>query len=141
MNPIKLDVIEKKSQILSQELKVLAEVQRRWANGSNDRILQHALCHSMQVSIAAIVDIAQHIVAEKLDKTPESYSESIRALAEAGILEAKFADSFSRVAKLRNVLVHLYDNIDIDFLYSLTPAFVSDVKKFLEQVAKKVVGV
>ena len=103
MNPIRLDVIEKKKRIILDGLKVLAEAQRRYERDSSDAIVQHALMHAMQNCIAAIIDIAQHITSEKLGRTSESYSDAIRDLAVVGVLDQSFADNFSRVAKLRNV--------------------------------------
>lgn len=136
MNPIRIDVIEKKKRIILDELKILAEVQRRYQLDPSDLIVQHALMHAMQNCIAAIIDIAQHITSEKLGRTSESYSDAIRDLAVAGVLDQPFADNFSRVAKLRNVLVHLYDSVDIAFLFSLVPNFVKDTKTFLKQIGK-----
>lgn len=134
MNPIRLDVIEKKKRIILDGLKVLAEAQRRYERDSSDAIVQHALMHAMQNCIAAIIDIAQHITSEKLGRTSESYSDAIRDLAVVGVLDQSFADNFSRVAKLRNVLVHLYDSVDIGFLFSLVPSFEKDSKTFLKQI-------
>ena len=135
MNPIRLDVIEKKKRIILDELKVLAEAQRRYEQNASDVIVQHALMHAMQNCIAAIIDISQHVTSEKLGRTPESYSDAIRDLGAAGILDQPFADRFSRVAKLRNVLVHLYDSVDIAFLFSLVPSFTKDTNAFLKQIA------
>jgi uncharacterized protein YutE (UPF0331/DUF86 family) len=132
MNPIRLDVIEKKRRIILDEIKVLKEAQRLYqADGSNS-IVEHALMHAMQNCISAIIDIAQHVTSEKLGRAPESYSEAIRDLGGVGVLEPTFADKFARVAKLRNVLVHLYDSVDIAFLFSLVPMFIKDTTTFLK---------
>jgi uncharacterized protein YutE (UPF0331/DUF86 family) len=135
MNPVKVDVIERKKTTILAELKILAEIQRRFQAGQRDAILEHALLHAMQNCIAAVIDIAQHIVAEKQPSPPESYSEAIATLGALGVLEQPFADEFARVAKLRNVLVHLYDNVDHNFLFSLVPNLVRDSKKFVKQVS------
>jgi uncharacterized protein YutE (UPF0331/DUF86 family) len=130
MNPIRLDVIEKKRRIILDEIKVLNEAQRLYeANGSNT-IVEHALMHALQNCISAIIDIAQHLTSEKLGRTPESYSEAIRDLGAAGVLDPAFAERFSRIAKLRNVLVHLYDSVDVAFLFSLVPTFIKDTAAF-----------
>lgn len=136
MNPIKLDVIERKKTTILNELKVLVEIQRRYEAKQQDAILEHALAHAMQNCIAAVIDIAQHIVAEKMDAPLESYSEAISALGTLGVLQKPFAEEFSRVAKLRNVLVHLYDNVDHKFLFSLVPNLIRDSKKFVKQISE-----
>ena len=135
MNPVKIDVIERKKRTILGELKVLEEIQRRYQTTQVDAILEHALSHAMQNCIAAVIDIAQHVVSEKMPSPPESYSEAISALGALGVLTQPFADEFSRVAKLRNVLVHLYDNVDHSFLFSLVPNLIRDSKKFVKQVS------
>lgn len=135
MNPIKIDIIEKKSRIILDELEVLAEIESRRDSLTNDPILEHALAHAMQNCIAAVIDIAQHICAEKLESPPESYSDAIAALGPLGVLDSQFAEEFSRVAKLRNVLVHLYDNVDYRFLFSLVPSLRQDTKMFLKHIS------
>lgn len=134
MNPIKSEVLERKKGIILRELKILEEVQKKYNQGIRDEILEHAMCHAMQNAISAIIDISHHIVVERRGDAPESYSEAISALGDLGILKREFADSYSRVAKLRNVLVHLYDNIDIDFLFSLITPFRQDTKVFLTHI-------
>lgn len=64
----------------------------------------------------------------------ESYSETIRELGALDILEQPFAEQFSRMAKLRNVLVHLYDSVDMAFLASLVPNLIKDTKVFLKSL-------
>jgi uncharacterized protein YutE (UPF0331/DUF86 family) len=135
MNPVKIDVIERKKTTILAELKILSEIQRRYQAGQRDEILEHALSHAMQNCIAAVIDIAQHIVAEKQSSPPESYSEAIVTLGALGVIEQSFADEFARVAKLRNVLVHLYDNVDHNFLFSLVPNLIRDSKQFVKQVS------
>lgn len=133
MNPIKADVIEKKRQILTRELQLLARIEKMKVSASEDLIVQHAMCHAMQNTIAALIDIAQHVISETGNPMPDSHSDAIRLLGVHGFLDEKFAAEFSRVAKLRNVLVHMYDNIDIAFLHSLLPKLIADTKRFLKE--------
>jgi uncharacterized protein YutE (UPF0331/DUF86 family) len=136
MNPVKYDVLQRKKEIIARELKILREIQKRRKSDKRDEILEHALLHAMQNCISAIIDIAQHIVSEKSGRAPESYSDAIRELGVLGVLEQKFAEEFCRVAKLRNVLVHLYDNVDTDFLFSLVPTLIKDTQSFVRQLDK-----
>jgi uncharacterized protein YutE (UPF0331/DUF86 family) len=63
---------------------------------------------------------------------------SFRDLGVVGGLDQLFADTVSRVAKIRDVLVHLYNIVDIGFLCSLVPALIKDTKTFLRQLDKAV---
>ena len=134
MNPINIDVLEKKKIIILQEIELLKRIAATPVDSSTDILIRHALCHSMQNAISAVINMAQHIVSEKSDSVPESYSEAIPQLGLIGSLLEEFASEFSRVAKLRNVLVHLYDSVDINFIFSLLPKFLKDVKRFLKEL-------
>ena len=134
MNPVKRDLVQRKIEIILTRLELLKKLELQKINMSSELMLQEALCHAMQNSIAAAIDIGQHLCVEKLDKAPETYTEAILQLAQIGVLEQEFADDFSRVAKLRNVLVHLYEHVDINFIASLVPKFISDFTHFVERV-------
>jgi uncharacterized protein YutE (UPF0331/DUF86 family) len=77
---------------------------------------------------------AKHVVSEKGGAVPETYADSVERLGGLGVLDSGFAAEFSRVAKLRNVLVHLYDNVDIEFLFSLVSKLIADLKRFLKEL-------
>jgi len=135
MNPIKYDMLERKRDFVYSRLKLLSSLLKQKRLVGND-VHESALCHAMQLAIAGIIDVAQHIVIEKTGKEPSSYTDAIEQLGTLGILEPKFATDFARVAKLRNVLVHLYDNVDMKFLVSLVPKFIKDTKMFFKAVMK-----
>ena len=134
MNPILLDVIERKKAIIRQELGLLKELAKQPISPETDLIIRHALCHSMQNAITAVIDIAQHIVTEKSEAALDSYADSIEKLGDLKVLDRQFACEFSRAAKLRNVLVHLYDNVDIAFLASLLPKLITDLQRFVREL-------
>ena len=136
MNPIKIDLIEKKKQLIIREIGLLQQLVKKRIGKASDLETQHVLCRSMQNCITAVIDIAQHIVSEKGGEVPPSYSECVAALGPLGILDSKFAIEFSRIAKLRNVLVHQYDDLDIGFLASLVPKLIDDLKTFLRVLDK-----
>lgn len=136
MTPIEHEMLERKRELIARELKLIRELIKRRVSKKSDLILQHALCHSLQNAISATIDIAQHIVAERTSAVPQSYSESIELLAQAKILPKKFAFEFSQVAKLRNVVVHAYENLDVDYLASILPKFVKDMSIFIKATKK-----
>ena len=121
MSPIDLQVIEVKKGFLLKELDLLGKLQAQKLSKASDIVLKYAFFHSLQNAISAVIDIAQHIVSEKSGESASSYSDAIERLGQLGILEKEFAKEFSRAAKLRNVVVHLYQNVDIEFLASMLP--------------------
>lgn len=60
-----------------------------------------------QLAIQAATDIANHVLAEDTDVTPEDYGAAFRALVPLGIVEPFLAERLASAAGLRNILVHI----------------------------------
>lgn len=61
----------------------------------------------------AVLDISRLVVTDQQLPVPENSKGYILALAKAGILEQVFAEKFAKIAGFRNILVHMY--LDIDY--------------------------
>lgn len=133
MNPVSRSIIDKKKRVILKELNLLDGLRQVTIGNDSELEQQHILCHSMQNVISAVIDIAQHIATEA-GRDFANYFESIKVLGDLKILDADFAEEFARIAKLRNVLVHLYDDININHLYSLMPKLVEQTKQFLKAI-------
>jgi uncharacterized protein YutE (UPF0331/DUF86 family) len=64
----------------------------------------------------AAADLVQHLLAER-DIVARSYREVFREAATAELLEQPLAQRLEEAAGMRNVLVHLYDEIDYRILH------------------------
>jgi len=73
----------------------------------------------LQVSIETCINIANHIIATDRLRAPKDYKDSFRVLNEAGILPDDFTRSMRELAGLRNLLVHLYWDVDDQLVYGL----------------------
>lgn len=60
----------------------------------------------------------------------------IIALGEAKILDKDFAEEFSKIAGFRNILVHMYLDIDYGEVADKVNNKLGDFEKFSQQVAK-----
>ena len=93
--------------------------------------------HAMLVSIQSSIDIATEIIAMKGLRRPVSYRDTFGILAEEGILSLDIARPLSDLAGFRNVLVHIYWDLDLVQVYGilirdlpLLRKFLSDMKTF-----------
>jgi uncharacterized protein YutE (UPF0331/DUF86 family) len=68
-------------------------------------------------------------------KRPDSYREVILTLGREGILPQDFAERFSEAAGLRNALVHMYAEIDVDELYTNLTRNLGDFDSFAKYIA------
>ena len=80
--------------------------------------LQTLAEHHLQVAIQSAIDIAVHILAEDFPETPEDYASAFRSLGRVGVVEEGLADRLASAAGLRNVIVHLYMDVDMERVWS-----------------------
>ena len=64
------------------------------------------------VAIEAAISICNHIAARLAHRTPESYADCFAVLATTGILPEGSAEKLGQMARFRNLLVHLYWEVD-----------------------------
>ncbi len=104
-----------------------------------NRDIRNMVLYSMLVAIQASIDIAAHIIAKKNLRRPTTYRETFEILAEKKIISDDLANMLSDLAGFRNVLVHIYWEIDLEEVYSVLQndletleIFKKVVKEFLE---------
>ncbi len=66
----------------------------------------------LQLAIQACIDIGAQLVSELSVDPPSDYGGVFRALAAAGHLDQDLAEKLARAAGLRNLLVHMYLDLD-----------------------------
>lgn len=67
---------------------------------------------NFQLIIDTILDINSHIISEEDLGIPESYSNTFVILGQKGVLPTDFALKIADAVKLRNMVVHKYDEVD-----------------------------
>lgn len=75
----------------------------------------YAVERLLELVVQVAVDILSHLLAER-GLTPDSYRATFELAGEHGLVEEELARRLSRAAGLRNVLVHLYDDIDYEIV-------------------------
>jgi uncharacterized protein YutE (UPF0331/DUF86 family) len=102
----------------------------------SDEPLKTLTARRWQVCAQAALDIAFHIIAELGLPGPGDNKRAFLRLAEAGVLPRTFADRFEHVGGLRNVLVHLYLDIDDDRMYDLLASGPDEFRAFARHVTQ-----
>ncbi len=100
-----------------------------------DDILHTAAEHYFQVAIQAALDIGGMLLADRSVKIPQGYADIFPALAETGVLPQDFANRLVGMAKFRNVLVHMYLQVDLDLMYRYLQDNLDDFERFAECVS------
>lgn len=96
---------------------------------SDFRNINSAL-HLLQTSIQALLDIGSYVIASLGLKTPNTNTEIIKILSEAGYIAKDKAETYIKMSKFRNRIVHLYNHIDTEELYNILVNELDDIKRF-----------
>lgn len=89
----------------------------------------------LQLSIQICIDLAAQVVSEQSAAPPSSYSDVFKVLGDKGVVSADLAKRLGNAARQRNLLVHLYMEIDDRAVFaSLT--FLDDFREFAKTVER-----
>ncbi|MDP2754466.1 MAG: DUF86 domain-containing protein [Nitrospirota bacterium] len=121
--------LEKALQVLQQSSKLTYEELI-----SND-VLLSAIERNLQVAIECVLDIGNHIIAEKGFENPDDNEDIIRILGSEGIVPSDFAESIKGIAGFRNILVHEYTGIDYGLLYNYLVNRLDDFRQFARYIS------
>lgn len=68
--------------------------------------------HLVQTSAQICIDLANHVIAADGHRVPRDYGDAFRVLSEVGVLDDGLADRLVSLAGARNLIVHLYAEVD-----------------------------
>lgn len=93
-------------------------------------------CYRLLVAIEAAIQICFHVCAQRLQRVPEEYAECFAILGEAGIIPQELSRDLQKMARFRNMLIHLYWTIDYERLYDILREDLDDLRKFVRAIGK-----
>jgi uncharacterized protein YutE (UPF0331/DUF86 family) len=88
----------------------------------------------LQVSIEACIDIANHIIASEVYRAPRNYKDAFAVLGENEVIPPDFVPTMQAMAGFRNLLVHLYWEVDDRRLYDFLTTQLGDFDRFVAHV-------
>ena len=68
--------------------------------------------HLVQTAAQISIDLANHVIAADGHRVPRDYGDAFRVLAEVGVLDAELAGRMVALAGARDLIVHLYAEVD-----------------------------
>lgn len=125
---LRIEALKKYVAIISKfKVITLEELER-------DDIKRGAVERYIQLAIESCIDIAELIISDQRLPTPETAKRAIEILGEQGILDQKFAKSFSKAAGFRNILIHEYVMIDYKQLLANLKNNLTDFERFIKEI-------
>jgi len=99
-----------------------------------DQDQQDIACYRLQIAIEAALSLCYHLAAKELRKVPEEYAQCFVFLEEAGIIKPELSGNLQKMARFRNLLVHMYWKIDYNAVYDIIENNTDDLEEFCRQV-------
>ena len=103
---------------------------------SQDRTISRAAERYFQLAIQAALDISAVVLAEEGVSIPEEYRDIFPRLGDIGVLPPEFAQKLVGMAKFRNVLVHLYLQVDPEKVYHYLQHDLGDLERFAQYIGE-----
>jgi len=82
--------------------------------------------------VEASSSVAFHVLSMREGTSPGSYKDAFMRLGAAGLLPAKLAHRLGKLAGMRNVLVHGYQQVDLDLVHQSIRPCIQDMEAFIQ---------
>jgi len=102
----------------------------------NDRMAQAVVERWLQLSAQICLDIASHIISEEGFREPKDNQDMFVILNEEGIIPEDLIADLTGMARFRNVLVHMYAELDQRKVYAALTEHLGDFDRFAKSIVK-----
>lgn len=99
-----------------------------------DRRSVNSAKYLLVVATEAALDICNHLAARRGGRSPEDYADCIAILAEIGVIGEELRRRLVRMARFRNLLVHLYWRVDDREVHRVIREDLGDLDDYLAAV-------
>lgn len=114
-----------------QESKITLEVLEE-----KDSILADATKYRVQIAVEVVINIAEHIVAGLNLGKPEFARDLFPLLVKENIIDELLSEKLGKAVGLRNILVHLYKEVDPTILVYAATIGLNDLRDFAKAINK-----
>jgi uncharacterized protein YutE (UPF0331/DUF86 family) len=138
--PVDPVVLRRRLRALERRLRVLRELRERGRDAFvHDEIVQDRVERNAELLAQGCADIALHILSASGTAAPETYGDAVRAVAPVIALRSELTDRLAAAVRLRNVLVHMYLDIDHGRLFDELE-WIEDTERFAACVEQWLAG-
>lgn len=95
---------------------------------------QRIVERTLHLAIETCMDVADHIVADRRLRVPETGAESFEILADAQLLSADLGRVLALMVGFRNILVHDYTRLDPEIVIRVLRTDLADLGRFRDAV-------
>lgn len=99
-------------------------------------LLKAAIERNFQLAIESALDIGEVIISSEGFEKPEDYRDVMLILGKHEVIPMDFAERFAKAAGFRNILVHMYEEVDVGKLHDYLQNNLEDFNEFARFVAR-----
>ena len=118
---------QKKKELETYDIQSLADFQSKG-------YMQKAVEKILQEMIEICIDIAKHIISDKGLRLPEDARDSFNVLTENKVLKHQTTETMKGMVGFRNLVIHLYEKIDLKIVYGIYKNRLSDFDLFASEI-------
>lgn len=120
----------------------LARVRHAWAQSSTlpfeeDYDKQDIIVLNLQRACEQAIDMSNHVVNVKKLGWPRTSGESFDLLARAGVIPVQMVANMKAMVGLRNVVVHQYQELDLDIITAVIRDHLDDLADFAQMLVAR----
>ena len=92
-------------------------------------------CYRLLLAIEAALALCYHVSARQLRQVPDDYAGCFAGLARASVIPSDLSGRLQRMAKFRNLLVHVYWKVDYGRVFDAIETDLGDLRDFSQTIA------
>jgi uncharacterized protein YutE (UPF0331/DUF86 family) len=130
--------IRQKLQFMRQELRELKKFQGMdISQFQSNSLYEAAATRMLQVTIEAMLDICAHLISREGWGLPKSYVETVELAVHNGLIPPEMEDTYKAMARFRNRVVHLYDEVNAAEIWNVIQNHLDDFRPFIAAVIRR----
>ncbi len=93
--------------------------------------------HYLLLATETVLDLGSHVISSEGYEPPKGYADIFRVLRDEGLISGDLADRLMAMARFRNVLVHLYAEVDEQRVLRILRSSLGDLDAFVETLRQR----
>jgi uncharacterized protein YutE (UPF0331/DUF86 family) len=111
----------------------LADLRRHQDLSRDDFEREHyAVERLIELVVEASSSVAFHVLSIEEGTSPGSYKDAFKRLGAAGFIPTNLAGRLGKLAGMRNILVHGYQQVDLDLVHQGIRPCIQDMEAFIQ---------
>ena len=101
-----------------------------------DQDMRDVASYRLLVAIEAAIQLCFHISAHRVQRVPEGYADCFAVLGETGVVPQELSRRLQQMARFRNMLVHVYWDVDYERIYTMLQENLDDLRAFVQALGE-----